>query len=253
MKIAVCVKAVPDNNEILFDKETGCLIRGDAPAVINPYDMVALEAARQLCEKTDGNSFAITMGPPSSAAALESAVAMGASQAFHLCSAKFAGADVLATAYTLSSFIKQTDADIIICGKHSTDGDTGQVGAYLAQFLEMPHSAGVIAFEDIGAKSIIVSRRGNGEICKVSLTLPCVLVIENDFCYPKLPTLRDTLRAKKIKPQTLSEIEGISYSLCGSAGSATRVTKIFVPKNDKNTINISPENPKEILQYICEV
>jgi len=134
MNILVCVKQVPGSNNVEVDPVTGVLKRNGIASKINPYDLYAIETALTLCEKFGGSVECITMGPPQAKAIIEEAVCMGAKYGTVLTDRKFAGADVLATAYTLSQGIKKCgDYELIICGKQTTDGDTAQVGAEVAE------------------------------------------------------------------------------------------------------------------------
>jgi len=123
MNILFCVKQVPGSNNVQVDPVTGVLKRNGIESKINPYDLYAIEVALSLSEKFGGTVKSITMGPPQAKAAIEETICMGATSGTVLSDRKFAGADVLATAYTLSQgIIKSGNFDIIICGKQTTDG-----------------------------------------------------------------------------------------------------------------------------------
>ena len=108
-------------------------------SVINMFDENALEEALLLREKFGGKVSVISMGPPQVQEALRKAVAMGADEAYLLCDRALGGADVLATAYTLAQGIKKLQpVDLILCGRHAVDADTGQVGPELAERLGWP-------------------------------------------------------------------------------------------------------------------
>jgi len=130
MHAIVCIKQVPDTTEVKIDPETGTLIREGVPSIINPFDTYAIEEALLLRERFGGRVTVISMGPPQAEDALREAIAMGADEAILLSDRAFAGADTLATAYTLAEAIKRIgDYDLVICGRQAIDGDTGQVGA----------------------------------------------------------------------------------------------------------------------------
>jgi len=112
MKIVVCVKQVPDTNEVKIDPKTGTLIRDGVPSIINPDDKNALEGALQLKDTYGGHVTVITMGPPQAKVALEEALAMGADEAILVTDRAFAGADTLATSHALAAAIKNLDYDI---------------------------------------------------------------------------------------------------------------------------------------------
>lgn len=136
LNILVCVKQVPDINLVKMDPVTGSLIRAGVPAILNPLDANALEAAVRVKEAHGGTVTVITMGPDMAKEALRECLAAGADRAVLLSDRAFANADTLATSYVIASAAKQLgDFDLIFCGKESLDGATGQMGSQLAERL----------------------------------------------------------------------------------------------------------------------
>ena len=158
MKILVCIKQVPGSNNIEVDPVTGVLKRDGVKSKMNPYDLYGLELGLSLVERYGGVLKTITMGPPQAKEAVLEAICMGADGGTVITDRKFAGADVLATAYTISQGIRKLgDFDIIICGKQTTDGDTAQVGAEIAEFLNIPNVANVLSVEDVADGKVILT------------------------------------------------------------------------------------------------
>ena len=134
MNIIVCIKQVPGTNKVEVDPVTGVLKRSGVDSKMNPYDLYALETALRIKAKVGGEVKVITMGPPQAKAVIKEAFAMGADDGYLMTDRKFAGADVLATSFTLSQGVKMMgEYDLIICGKQTTDGDTAQVGPEMAE------------------------------------------------------------------------------------------------------------------------
>ena len=134
LNILVCVKQVPDVNLVKIDPVTGSLIRKGVPAILNPLDANALEAAVEMKERYGGTVKCITMGPDQAEEALRECLAAGADQAVLLSDRAFANADTLATSYVIASAAKQLGRfDLIFCGKESLDGATGQMASQLAE------------------------------------------------------------------------------------------------------------------------
>ena len=132
MKIVVCMKQVPATSKVDIDPETGAMKRMSGETRTNPYDLFALETALSIREKTGGTVTVLTMGPPQAEEMIRDAYTMGADEGVILSDRKFAGADVLATSYALAQGIQVIGgADLIICGRQTTDGDTAQVGPAL--------------------------------------------------------------------------------------------------------------------------
>ena len=159
-----------------------------------------------------------------------------------------------ATAYTLSCFFeKYADYDVIFCGKHSADGDTGQTGAMLAEYLGIPHVCGVSRILQAEDGRLKVVQQLEDREMLVEMKTPCLVVIKNDFCIPQPPTLRGVLRAKRKQIVTENEesLKAVEVSRCGLKGSATRVVRMFVMLNTRKAqkIDLSETGKlKEILK-----
>ncbi|MCU4975795.1 electron transfer flavoprotein subunit beta/FixA family protein [Halobacteria archaeon AArc-m2/3/4] len=125
--IVVGVKQVPDADEVGIDPDTGRLDRANAPAVMNPPDRNALEAALELRDTVGGSVLVITMGPPNATIVLEEAIAMGCDDAVLVSDRAFAGSDTWPTSLTLARAAETLEADVVLCGEETTDSSTGQV------------------------------------------------------------------------------------------------------------------------------
>ncbi|MBR0122782.1 MAG: electron transfer flavoprotein subunit beta/FixA family protein [Bacteroidales bacterium] len=154
MNIVVCIKQVPDTNEIKINPVTGTLIREGVPSIMNPDDKGGLELALRLKDKYGAHVTVVTMGPMQADAILREAFAMGVDRAILLSDRKFAGADTLATSYALSCTLRQLDYDLVITGRQAIDGDTAQVGPELAEQLGLPQVSYLEDFE-LGSYSLI--------------------------------------------------------------------------------------------------
>lgn len=119
MRIAVCVKQVPDTNEVRIDPVKGTLIREGVPSILNPDDANALEAALQLKDKDNKTEvIVITMGPPQAEDMLRECLAMGADEAYLLSDRAFGGADTCATSTTIAAGIKKLGKiDLVLAGR----------------------------------------------------------------------------------------------------------------------------------------
>ena len=135
MKVVVCIKQVPDTNEVKLDPVTGTLIREGVPSIINPDDKAGLEAALRLKDQYGAHVTVISMGPPQADLALREALAMGADEAILVTDRAFGGADTWATSSTIASAIENLEYDLIITGRQAIDGDTAQVGPQIAEHL----------------------------------------------------------------------------------------------------------------------
>jgi len=237
MNITVCIKQVPGTSEVNLDLETGVLQRDGVESKMNPFDLYAVETGVRLKEMHQGTVTALTMGPPQAQQILQEAFMMGADEAILLSDGRFAGADVLATAYTLSQGIRQSgNFDLIICGKQTTDGDTAQVGAEIAEFLGLPHVTNVSAIREVGKSSITVAMDLPSSLEEVEVQFPCLITVEKGIFPPRLPSYlkKKTCRYKVIRRLSLDDLEDTNPARYGLEGSPTKVERIFPPHSDNH-------------------
>ncbi len=247
MKIITCIKQVPASSKVNVDPVTGVLIRDGNNVKMNPYDLYALETAFLVKEKNmNWEIHAITMGPPSAKKVLEEALHMGADKASLLTDKVFAGADVLATSYTISQLIQLIgNYDLIICGKQTTDGDTAQVGPEIAEFLSIPHVTYVKEILEIKDHSIIVKSSYDEFDEIIEMKLPALITIEKGFNVPRLPSFKRKMAMEKvtINVVTFKDLKDQNKDHYGLKGSPTQVDEIFPPiKNNQSVLlRCSPE------------
>jgi electron transfer flavoprotein beta subunit len=236
MHIVCCIKQVPDTAQVKIDPETNTLIRSGVESICNPYDLVATEAAVQLIEKYGGKVTVISMGPPQAESALRECLSLGANEAILLSDRAFAGADTLATGYTLAKAISKISAtdpvDLVICGRQAIDGDTGQTGPGIVtrlgynQFIYVSEIVKV----DIENRTITVRRQVEGGSETIEGKLPALLTVELELTAPRYAILPELVRALRqdIKVWGGNQIEASTERL-GLKGSPTWVKEIFVP------------------------
>jgi len=232
MKIIVCIKQVPGTSKVQVDPITGVLIRSGIDTKMNPYDLFALESALRLKEEFGGVVNVITMGPPQAIEIIKEAFMMGADDGVLLSDKKFAGADVLATSYTLSQGIrKMGDFDIIITGKQTTDGDTAQVGPEIAEYLNIPHVANVLKILEVTNKDITVEMDMPETVEIVKIKFPCLISVEKDIYQPRLPSFKRKMQTKnkEVRVLCLKDMEDKDEKKYGLSGSPTQVERIFPP------------------------
>lgn len=234
MNIIVCIKQVPGTAQVEIDEKTGVLKRDGVASKMNPFDLFAIESAMRLKEKYGGRVTALTMGPPQAEKVLREAFMMGVDDAVLLSDRRLGGADVLATSYTISQGIRKIGSyDLILCGKQTTDGDTAQVGAELAEFLGIPHLANVTKLmELVEGKKLDVEAEIPLHVVDVRMSLPCLLTVEKGIFEPRLPSFRRKLATadQKITCLTLDDLPDRDENHYGLNGSPTQVQKIFPPE-----------------------
>ena len=232
MNIVVCLKQVPGTTDVKIDPETNTLVRQGIKNIINPFDTYALEEGVRIKERCGGKVTVISMGPPQAEEMLKEAISQGADEAILLSDSAFAGADTWATAYTLAAAInKLGQYDIIICGRQTLDGDTGQVGPELAEMLGIPFVAYVSQIEEIADGQIQVRRMIDEGHEVIQAPLPAIITVTKEINVPRLPSLRGLARSQStvIPVWTVQEL-GVDPSRVGLSGSFTRVIKVFSPQ-----------------------
>ncbi|MFB6189159.1 MAG: electron transfer flavoprotein subunit alpha [Halapricum sp.] len=182
--IVVCVKQVPDADDVSIDPETGRLNRSDAEAVLNAPDYNAVEAALALRESAGGTVTALSMGPPNADAVLRVAVGMGADDGVLLTDPAFGGSDTWPTSLALARAAAELDADVVIGGEESTDSSTGQVPPGIAAHNGWAQLTYVEELEARPDEDRLVARRDiEGGYERVAADLPVVVAMgfgEND-------------------------------------------------------------------------
>ena len=240
MNILVCIKQVPETNEVEVDEKTGVLQRDGIDSKMNPYDLYALETALQLKEEIGGSITAITMGPPQAQEIIKEAYMMGVDDGYILSDRKFAGADTLATSYTLASGVKKIgDFDLIICGMQTTDGDTAQVGPAMGELLNLPHVAYVNQIVDASETRLTVQKEMANTVEIVECNYPALITVTKEVNQPRLPSFKLKLKTKdrEIKMLSLDDFEDQNQENYGLKGSPTQVERVFPPEaNTEQTI-----------------
>ncbi len=255
MNIVVCIKQVPASSDVKIDPVTGVLIRDGNNTKMNPYDLYGIETALRIKEQTGATVKTITMGPPPAKSVLEEAIWMGCDEGLLISDRKFGGADVVATAYTISQGIKKLgDFDLIICGKQTTDGDTAQVGAEMAEYLGIPHVAYVEKVLEIKNKSIVVRASMDKTIETFEVEFPCLLTIDKGHVTPRLPSYKRGKEFKDVQiPMiTFQDVIDQDETHYGLKGSPTQVERMFPPTRNTDKVVLSG-NMSEQVQQLTDI
>lgn len=193
LRIVVLAKQVPDTQNITGQamNEDGTVNRAALPAIYNPEDLNALEEAIRLREIHGGRVTVLTMGPPAAVQVLREALFRGADEVILLCDGPFAGADTLATSYSLSLAAKRIGGyDIVLAGRQAIDGDTAQVGPQLAEKLGLPQITCVSKIDEVADGHVIATRSIEGGFETVKAPLPALLTVTNEANDPRPPSAR---------------------------------------------------------------
>lgn len=231
MNIIVCIKQVPETTEVRINPETNTLIREGVKAIINPFDVYAIEEGVRLKERFGGKVTILTMGPPQADAALREAISVGADEGILVSDRAFAGSDTWATSYTLAGAIKKIGSfDLILCGKQASDGDTAQVGPGISAHLDIPQVTYVKKIEEVKDKVMRVERMLEEGYEVIETPLPALLTVVKEINTPRLPSLKGLMKSKSavIISWTQKDLN-LDPQQIGLCGSPTQVVKIFTP------------------------
>ena len=252
LNIIVCIKQVPNTNEVKLDPRTGTLIREGVPSIINPDDKAGLEAALRLKDELGAHVRVLSMGPRQAKDALREALAMGADEAVLITDRAFGGADTLATSSTLASAVRRYPFDLIITGRQAIDGDTAQVGPQIAEHLGLP----VISYAEklvIEGDSITVKRQYEDRYHILKTKLPCLITALSDLAHPRYMTpsgIFCAYREKEVPELHRTDLD-VKDEHIGLNGSPTRVFKSFT-KQAKGKGTVVTLNSQESADWLVE-
>ena len=237
MNIVVCIKQVPDTNEVRLDPVTNTLIRDGVPSIINPDDKSGLEVALRLKdENPDIHVTVLSMGPPQAQESLREALAMGADEGILVSDRAFGGADTWATSCTITAAVENLDFELIIFVRKAIDGDTAQVGPQIAEHIGVPQVSYVEELElDDDKKGITVKRQFEDRYHTINIKFQCLITAIAELAEPRYMTIGKVFEAyqKEIRVWGLEDIKDkVDMANIALKGSPTKVRKSF-PKQGK--------------------
>jgi len=234
MRIAVCIKQVPDTEASMKVAQDGRWIEEeDLPFVINESDMYALEEGLQLAEATAGEVVVLSLGPERVREALRKALAVGAARAVHLKDEAFLGGDALATGRALAGAIASEEFDLVLTGSQSADTGYGATGSIIAGHLGWPHAWLVMGVElEEGGGSLKVTREMEGGLNELlRIELPAVIEVQAGINHPRYASLRGIMQAKKKEIANPGPAElGLAPNEVGAAASRLEVLSVSFPE-----------------------
>lgn len=256
MNSIVCIKQVPNTNEVKINQETGTLIREGIESIINPDDKNALEAALEIKEQVGGKVILLSMGPEQAKAALKEGLAMGADEAYLLSDRVFGGSDTWATATIIAAAIEKIgNYDLIFCGRQAIDGDTAQVGPEIAEFLGVPQVTYAKKIQ-VNGDELQVTRFTEDADFVFKVKTPCLITAIKELNDPRLPTVQKIFevydeKEDNIQVMTFQNLD-VDATQIGLKGSPTNVFRSFVPVKSKNSEIIEGLNEKEKAKILTE-
>ena len=229
MKIAVCVKQVPDTwAEKKLDAADKTLDRESVDAVMNELDEYAIEEALEIAEANSGEVVVVTVGPDKATDTVRKALSMGADSAIHVVDPELHGSDALGTSLVLAKVIGGRDFDLVVFGSESTDARMSVVPAMVAERLGVAQLTFANNVEVVGADVTIIDRSipRLRQLDEVSGAMPAVVSVVEKINEPRYPSFKGIMAAKKKPVETLALADlGIDASVVGLAGAATEVVE----------------------------
>jgi len=256
VNIVVCIKQVPDVDDIKWTKENN-LDRSSMLSKLNPYDEWALDYALKIKKQfSNVGVIAISMGPNQAAEVLEYALAKGATRAILLSDKAFAGSDTLATSLILSKAIKKfvPDFHLILTGQVAQDGDTAQTPVEIAQHLLIPDIINTIEIYNADTNFVIASQKLESRINTYKLTTPCLVAVSKEAPEHYVPRIDDYIRAQntKIEVYGIEDID-LTREQVGVIGSPTWVQRAYRPNAQKDTQEIFENKAQIVLDFMLRV
>jgi electron transfer flavoprotein beta subunit len=255
VKIAVCVKQVPDATAARrIDPATGRLDRSGEGA-LNATDVNAVEEALRVTEAAgDGEVVVISMGPEKALESLRKALAMGADRAVLVTDEGAAGSDLVATSLTLARAVAREEADLVVFGQQSSDADGAVLWAAVAERLRLPLISQVAELT-VDGSTVTGKRQTEHGYDVIAAPLPAVIAVSDAINEPRYPSLKGIMGAKKKPAETLSLADlGVEAEHAGEAGSRTTVLALNPPppRGDSLTIEDDGTAAERILEYLAE-
>jgi electron transfer flavoprotein beta subunit len=253
MKIAVCIKHVPEGTKRI-NPETKRLDRSGEGA-LNHFDANAVEEALRLREATgDGEVVLVSMGPAKAQDALRKALAMGADRALLVSDEAAAGSDLVATSLALATALEREGADLVLFGQQSDDSDGAVLWAAVADRLRRPLVSQAAELTHVDGK-LTVKRQTEFGYDVIEAPLPAVVAVSDAINEPRYPSLRGIMGAKS-KPQetlTLADL-GVEAERGGEEGSRTEVLALKDPpsRGESRKIEDDGNAAQTIVDFLAE-
>ena len=254
MKTVVCMKYVPVIARMRFDYEARTIIRDGVPSEVNPFDLLGLVRAVELKSGDGDEVVVLTMGPPGAREGLVTCLALGGDRGVLVTDRALAGSDTLATARALALALERERPDLVICGRNSTDGETGQVGPEVAELMGLPHVSHVRRLELSADRRVAVVERITDEGSQtLECELPAVICVTEGVA-PELFPNRQQMEegaAKPVEEVGCAELSG-DASLFGVEGSPTWVNEIRLVEPNRLGVTLQEVAPEDAAGRIAE-
>ena len=256
MKIAVCVKQVPDTwaEKKLTDADK-TLERESADGVMNELDEYAVEEALQLTEANGGEVVAVSMGPAKAEETVRKALQMGADSGIHIVDDSLHGSDAVATSLVLAKVLGDKGFDLVIFGSESTDARMSVVPAMVAERLGLPQLTFANKVEAPGDGTVKAHRLTDYGYDVVEASTPAVVSVVEKINEPRYPSFKGIMAAKKKPVETISLADaGIEAAAVGLGAAWSEVAEFAAapPRAAGTIVTDEGDGGVKIADYLSE-
>ncbi len=256
MKVAVCVKQIPDPaGELSLDPSTHFLVR-EGKLILDDSDAYGVEIALQLAEAAGGGDVTLlSMAPNGETSGLRTALAMGAGGAVLVSDPALAGSDALSTARVLAEAVRRSGADLVLAATESTDGYTGTTPVQMAELLGWP-AVTFAKHVEVEGDTVKVNRQTEAGYDEVSCPLPAVVTVTAGVVEPRYPSFKGIMaaRSKPVEELSLSDL-GIDSSQVGREGSRQEIVSVEEAEQRKAGEIVTDEGDahEKIVAYLEQI
>jgi electron transfer flavoprotein beta subunit len=254
VKIAVCVKHVPDATAQKRLDATSFRLDRSGEGALNATDLNAIEEALRIKDAHGGEVVVVTLGPAKATDSLRKALAMGADRSILVTDEAAAGSDLLATSVALARVLERDAPDLTLFGQASSDGDGAVLWAAVADRLRRPLISQVAALT-VDAGAVTGKRQTEFGYDTITAPLPAVVAVSDAINEPRYPSLKGIMGAKS-KPQDVLSLAdlGVAAAESGEAGSRTRVVAVAPPAPKSGRVRVEDDGTaaEKIVAYLAE-
>lgn len=245
LKIAVCIKRTPASTSVALDASGKVQTKG-LPHGINPFDEYALEEALRIKEKLGGTVTVVSAGEAEAEEVIRGGIALGCDDGILLSDPAFAGSDGSVTGSILAAALRKAGAQLVLFGKETTDGGSGQMPSFTAAWLDAPSAIGVRKVVSVSDAEITVERLMEDGVDTLTMALPAVVAVTKEINEPRLPSLKGKMAAKKAPVAKWAAADlGLDASKLGAAASPTEVLSMEPVPARPAGVSIPGDTPED--------
>jgi electron transfer flavoprotein beta subunit len=255
MKIAVCVKEVPDAGPSRRIDPATLRMDRSGDRSLNAFDLNAIEEGVRLRDAAgEGEVVLVSLGGGKALESMRKGLAMGADRAVLVTDDAAVGSDLVATSHILAAALAAESPDLVLFGQQAGDGDGAVLWAAVADRMRLPVVSQISELEVAGGTAT-AKRQTEYGYDTIATPLPAILAVADSLNEPRYPSLKGIMGAKK-KPQEVKSLAdlGVEADRAGEAGSRTTVRALGDPPSRGDTVKIEDDGSgaQKILEFLVE-